>query len=101
MAVGRKRREHTAGLLVLGLPNSTARFGAVASEPREQGTPMPQSQAIVKVKKKCCKSRPRCKRCPVVLKRLEGQGLAERQSKRRYELSPSLKKRQLKGARQR
>ena len=33
---------------------------------------------LVKPKKRCCKSRPRCKRCPVVMKRLHKAGLAER-----------------------
>jgi hypothetical protein len=40
----------------------------------------------VKVKKTCCKSRPRCKKCPVVGKRLEKQGLATREGKRTYVL---------------
>jgi hypothetical protein len=52
----------------------------------------------VKPKKRCCKSGPRCKRCPVVLMRLEGQGLAHR-AKGRYVLSDKLKKKQLKAAR--
>jgi hypothetical protein len=34
---------------------------------------------LVKPKKRCCTSRPRCKRCPVVMKRLHKHGLAERQ----------------------
>lgn len=55
----------------------------------------------VKTKKSCCKSGPRCKRCPVVLKRLEGSGLAQRVGKRTFELDPALKKRQLKRARRR
>jgi hypothetical protein len=38
----------------------------------------------VKVKKKCCKSGPRCKRCPVVAKRLARVGLAERVEGRVY-----------------
>jgi hypothetical protein len=38
----------------------------------------------VKAKKKCCKSRPRCKRCPVVCRRLEAAGLAERDGKRAW-----------------
>lgn len=38
----------------------------------------------VKVKKKCCRDDPRCKRCPVVAKRLERAGWAERTSKRTY-----------------
>jgi hypothetical protein len=38
----------------------------------------------VTVKKRCCKSDPRCKRCPVVLKRLGAVGLAERTGKRTY-----------------
>ncbi len=42
---------------------------------------MPKS-GRVKTKKKCCKSGPRCKRCPVVCKRLEREGLAVRESKR-------------------
>ena len=38
----------------------------------------------VKVKKTCCKSGPRCKRCPLVLKRLAAGGYAQRVGKRRY-----------------
>lgn len=57
--------------------------------------------ADLKAKKSCCKSRPRCKRCPVVLERLAKQGLAERVGRRRYELSPELKKKHLKAARKR
>ena len=41
---------------------------------------------LVKPRKRCCKSRPRCKRCPVVCKRLEMQGLAEREVRRRWVL---------------
>jgi hypothetical protein len=52
----------------------------------------------IKPRKRCCKSRPRCKRCPVVLMRLESQGLADR-AKGRYVLSDSLKKKHLKAAR--
>ena len=32
----------------------------------------------------CCKSGKRCKRCPVVWKRLAKQGFAEREDKLRY-----------------
>jgi hypothetical protein len=53
----------------------------------------------VKTKKRCCKSRPRCKRCPVVLKRLEQQGLAERTGRFAYELSPDLTKKAMKATR--
>jgi hypothetical protein len=53
----------------------------------------------VKPKKRCCSSRPRCKRCPVVLKRLRKQGLAERDENGRYTVSPELKKKQLRQAR--
>ena len=38
----------------------------------------------VKAKKRCCGSNPRCKRCPVVLKRLSRAGHAERLGKRLY-----------------
>ena len=37
-----------------------------------------RARQAVKPKKTCCKSGPRCKRCPVVMKRLAKQGLAER-----------------------
>lgn len=40
--------------------------------------------ASVKAKKKCCRDQPRCKVCPVVLKRLADAGLLERESKRKY-----------------
>jgi hypothetical protein len=46
----------------------------------------------VKAKKKCCKSGPRCKRCPAVYKKLERDGLAVREGKRTWtviELSKS------------
>jgi len=55
----------------------------------------------VKAKKSCCKDSPRCKRCPVVLKRLSREDLAERVDKRHYLLSAELKKKQLKAARKR
>ncbi len=41
---------------------------------------------MVKTKKKCCKDKPRCKRCPVTCKRLEKMGKATRESKRIYVL---------------
>lgn len=62
---------------------------------------MSKASTSVKAKKRCCKDRPRCKRCPVVLKRLARQGLAERVRGRRYELSARLKKKHVKAARSR
>jgi len=53
----------------------------------------------VKAKRRCCKDRPRCKRCPVVLKRLEKAGLAEARGARRYAVDPDLEKSALKVAR--
>jgi hypothetical protein len=53
----------------------------------------------IKVKKKCCKDRPRCKRCPVVCKRLEKMGYAERQSKRRFVFEAKPPKKAMKAAR--
>jgi hypothetical protein len=50
-------------------------------------------------KKKCCRDKPRCKRCPVVCKRLMKAGLAERMEDGRYLLSIDLSKKQLKAAR--
>ncbi len=54
----------------------------------------------VKVKTKCCKDTPRCKKCPVVLKCLAKQGLAEREGDR-YILAKDVPKKALKAARAR
>jgi len=56
---------------------------------------------LVKPKKRCCKSDPRCKRCPVVVKRLEKRGLAERRSDGLVLISVGATKKQLKSARKR
>ena len=56
---------------------------------------------LVKTKKRCCKSRPRCKKCPVVCKRLADQGLAVRESKRHYLVELNIGKKTLKAARAR
>ncbi len=55
----------------------------------------------VKAKKDCCKDDPRCKRCPVVLKKLLREGLAEQVAKREFVLAPELGKKQLAAARAR
>ncbi|MGI8728341.1 MAG: hypothetical protein ACR2K6_11780 [Solirubrobacterales bacterium] len=55
----------------------------------------------VKVKKKCCKSRPRCKKCPAAMRQLERRGLAERTGKRSYEVSLDATKKDFKAARRR
>jgi hypothetical protein len=54
---------------------------------------------LVKPKKRCCKSRPRCKRCPVVCKRLTQQGLADRRHDGLFVITPDIRKKQLKAAR--
>jgi hypothetical protein len=54
-----------------------------------------------KPKKGCCKSSPRCKRCPVVAKRLVVRGLARRTKKGMIVISPDATKKQLKAARAR
>jgi hypothetical protein len=56
---------------------------------------------LIKPKKGCCKSKPRCKRCPVVVKRLQMSGLAERRADGFVVISPALTKKQLKAARKR
>jgi aldehyde:ferredoxin oxidoreductase len=56
---------------------------------------------VVKAKKSCCKSSPRCKRCPVVCKRLVKAGAAVKRDDGRYELSVTLRKKQLTAARAR
>jgi hypothetical protein len=40
---------------------------------------------VIKAKKKCCKDKPRCKSCPVTLKRLSDGGHLVRLDLRRYE----------------
>lgn len=53
----------------------------------------------VKAKRTCCKDKPRCKRCPVVLKRMARAGLAERIDLRVYVVPAKLSKKQLKAFR--
>ncbi|MCB0876351.1 MAG: hypothetical protein R2718_09315 [Solirubrobacterales bacterium] len=55
----------------------------------------------VRTKKKCCKSGPRCKRCPAAMKKLEKRGLATRLGKRSYVVSLEAGKKDLKAARAR
>jgi hypothetical protein len=56
---------------------------------------------IFKPKKPCCKSNPRCKRCPVVAKRLVTKGLAERRADGIVVIAAGVKKKHLKAARKR
>lgn len=56
---------------------------------------------LVKTKKKCCKSGPRCKRCPAAMKKLERRGLATRMGKRSYQVSLDATTKDLKAARAR
>jgi hypothetical protein len=56
---------------------------------------------LYKPKKRCCKSNPRCKRCPVVAKRLEKQGLAERRPDGLVLISVDARKKQIRAARKR
>lgn len=53
----------------------------------------------IKPKARCCKSRPRCDRCPVVLCRLEALGYTERSKKGRFVVTAKVKKKQLKAVR--
>ncbi|MBA3327722.1 MAG: hypothetical protein H0T43_05420 [Solirubrobacterales bacterium] len=52
-----------------------------------------------KPKRKCCGSAPRCKRCPVVSKRLIKRGLAKRRDDGLVVLAPDLTKKQYRVAR--
>ena len=54
---------------------------------------------VIKPKKRCCKSRPRCKKCPVVCKRLMNAGLASKRDDGRYVLLVDVSKKRLKAAR--
>ena len=61
----------------------------------------PPSVPEMTAKKKCCKDKPRCKKCPVVLKRLADAGCAERLDLRHYVVDKKVKKKVLKKARER
>jgi hypothetical protein len=56
---------------------------------------------LVKPKKRCCKSAPRCKRCPVVCKRLMKAGLATKRPNGHYVVDLGVGKKALKAARAR
>ena len=56
---------------------------------------------LVKCKKRCCQSGKRCKKCPVVWKRLSREGYAERQGKLQYVVVDIVPKKALKAARAR
>jgi hypothetical protein len=55
----------------------------------------------VTVKKTCCKDKPRCPKCPVTCLRLEREGYAERESRRKYSVATKIPKKVLKAARAR
>lgn len=63
--------------------------------------PGPVAGILVKTKKKCCRSGPRCKRCPAVYKQLASQGYAERLDKRLYIVDGNVPKKVMKRARKR
>lgn len=54
---------------------------------------------VVKPKKRCCKSRPRCKKCPVVCKRLAAEGLAHKAPNGAYVIVVKVPKKALRAAR--
>ena len=54
---------------------------------------------LVKPKKGCCKSRPRCKRCPVVCKRLATQEMAVRRKDGKFVILEIASKKAIKAAR--
>ena len=56
---------------------------------------------LVKPKKGCCKSNPRCKRCPVVTKRLIVRGFAHKRPDGLVVITPGLKKKHMRAARKR
>lgn len=63
----------------------------------------PKGTKVAKAKKKCCKDKPRCATCPVVLMRLATMGYAERDddSKRRYVVDTKVPAKAMLVARQR
>ena len=65
------------------------------------GCPNIHRVSSITVKKKCCKSNPRCKKCPVVLHRLTMLGHAEKVGSRKYEMLSKPKKKVAKSVRAR
>jgi hypothetical protein len=55
----------------------------------------------IKPKKTCCKDKPRCKRCPVVLKKLAKAGYGERREDGKYVFETAVPKQAVKSARKR
>jgi len=55
----------------------------------------------VTAKKKCCKDKPRCKLCPVVLKRLAEAGFGQREDLRTYSMVKKVPRKALTVARAR
>jgi hypothetical protein len=66
----------------------------------EVGAALKTTRATIKPKKKCCKDNPRCKRCPVVCKKLMKAGYLERAGSK-YVVLDLVPKRELKAARAR
>ena len=56
---------------------------------------------VIKPKKKCCKDGPRCKRCPVVLKKLTKAEYAVKREDGRFLILQHVPKKALKAARAR
>jgi aldehyde:ferredoxin oxidoreductase len=66
----------------------------------EVGAAMKTAGATIRPKKKCCKDKPRCKRCPVVCKKLMRAGYLERAGSK-YVVLEIVPKAELKAARAR
>jgi hypothetical protein len=58
-----------------------------------------ETGTTVRVKKHCCHSEPRCKRCPVVWRRLARAGLAERVGGCEFRVVGRIRKKDVKLAR--
>jgi hypothetical protein len=54
---------------------------------------------VICCKKRCCRDSTRCKKCPVVWKRLSVEGYAERRDARRYVVVDVVPKKAFKAAR--
>lgn len=67
---------------------------------RRVATAIP-SGTTLKPKRTCCKDDPRCKKCPVVLKKLAKAGFAERRDDGRYGFTSDVSKKAHKAARKR
>lgn len=82
-------------------PRRATRFDGKVRLTYRCSVPPAPAPVCVTAKKKCCRDKPRCKRCPVTLSRLEKAGYAERVDDRVFLVVPKVPKKVREAARKR